>query len=64
MDWFLNNFLGSTVPITYDEETKINDIAGDEYVVVQRKQIGVIYVVGGLTRFMQEMKVIQDEVKR
>jgi len=63
MDWFTNPFLGSQVPITYEEEIKFkNPFTDDIEKGIQRKIIGFVYV-NNLSKFIQDMQKIFDEVK-
>lgn len=60
--WFLNPFMGSKVPITYEYEFKyVNPFTGFEETVLEREIVGYVFV-DDLQRFMNDMDKIQSEV--
>ncbi|MBE3095371.1 MAG: hypothetical protein IMZ52_10105 [Actinobacteria bacterium] len=63
MNWFTNPFLGSQIPITYETQIEFeNEFTGNREKIIQREIVGFVYT-DNLSKFMQDMKMIQDEVR-
>jgi hypothetical protein len=63
MNWFINPFMGSKVPIAYEKAIEMTDeFTGYTVRGIEREIVGYV-MVDDLPKFMHDMKKIQDEVR-